>query len=173
MTRTCAFLPLIMLVGCSTVEINVNTGFDERIKFNQYKTYAWHPEGNKVHPVDFQRATLAYKLIKESVNEQLRDRQLKHTGAETSDLLVRFAAAGKNIKKVVRWDEVDWYGRRTRVPVTEKEYRRGTLVIDIFDRKLNRIIWRSVAIADMVNPDAGQRLIKPAVRKMFKQYPLE
>lgn len=52
------------------------------------------------------------------------------------------------------------------------EYTKGTITINIIDRKLNKLVWTGSAEGDIYDPSFLQSEIHPAVEKILEQYPV-
>jgi hypothetical protein len=152
----------------------VDVKFDKNVDFSQYKTYFW----DKGMPA---RNPLINQMITEAVDQQLSARGLTKTDAG-GDLQVMFMAAVDLDLQLtgIEWSNVsNPMGSLTRVG-PPMNISKGTLVVDMTDRKTERYVWRAIAkqtlprapSADMAkDAKSVEKLVKNAVNKMFSKYP--
>ncbi len=163
----------LSLLACSSVRVVVD--YDEATDFGAYRTFQFvHPKhqargGAPVRNPVFNRDVMReIKPILESkgfAEAPNRDR---------ADLLIVFYAAVQNQRDFVspsyrigRWGRV-WAVR----PGHFVNYKEGTLVIDIVDRKKQDLVWQGVGrgVLDRVNP---RKDLIEAVEKILEKFPPE
>src|SRR5207245_1820854 len=68
-----------------------------------------------------------------------------------------------------RWGGFGGFGDAT---TTVETYKVGTLVIDLFDAKTEKLLWRSSSSDTLSdNPDKNTKNLDKGVNKMFKHFP--
>ncbi len=68
-----------------------------------------------------------------------------------------------------RWGGFGGFGDAT---TTVETYKVGTLVVDLFDAKTEKLIWRSSSSDTLSdNPDKNTKNLGKGVTKMFKNFP--
>ncbi|MBA3705046.1 MAG: DUF4136 domain-containing protein [Bacteroidetes bacterium] len=53
------------------------------------------------------------------------------------------------------------------------EYIKGSITINVVDKKLNRLVWTGTAEGDIYDPDYLQSGIHPAIEKILNKYPIK
>jgi len=63
----------------------------------------------------------------------------------------------------------DWLNRN----VNAREFREGTLIIDLMDSKTNNLVWRGWAanFSDEDKPDQMEDQLNKAIRQIFEKFP--
>lgn len=154
----------------------VDVKLDKAVDFSQYKTYFWV----KGMPA---RNPIINQMIIDAVDQQMAARGLTKTEAG-GDLQVMYAAAVDLDLQLtgISWSNVTYAsGALYRMP-PPMNVSKGTLVVDLTDRKTERYIWRAVAkktlshspTADMAgDAKSVEKLVKKSIEKMFKKYPVK
>ncbi len=143
---------------------SVKTGYDRAADFTQYRTYSWIGSklaGNPwaariVHDVDAQLASKGWTKIQNG-----------------GDLVV--SAFGRTRDKETLesfYTDVDggwkWHGFGDAEKAEEMPV--GTLLVDVFDGKSKKLIWRGSSTETLTSaPDKGQ--LEEAVEYMFRDFP--
>jgi hypothetical protein len=156
----------------------VSARYDESVDFSKYKTFAFDKSGAKNPFVD--------KVIVDAVIRELTARGLTKVDTDPDLRVVYLAAAGPNLQVA----DIPFYhvvnpaysGMIFSATSTMWDVTTGTLVIDLFDHKSERTVFRGSASdvlqrAASANAVADAKLVsKPinkSVAKMFKKYPVK
>ncbi|MFQ5935323.1 MAG: DUF4136 domain-containing protein [Acidiferrobacterales bacterium] len=155
-------LLLALFLFATVAQARVKVDFDANADFTQYKTYAWEKGTPAADPI-------AQRRIERAVAEQLEAKGLRETTG-TPDLYVTTHAAVKE-KKAYSYVNLGYSD-----PFMEKEMvetiARGTLQVDLLDRKSKRVVWRAEATKTLSdNPERNARLVKKVTAQMFKRFP--
>jgi hypothetical protein len=164
-------IALLAAFAASGFAQQVQTDFDKHVSFAQYKTYSW----KKVQVSN----PLWESRIKDAVDSQLSAKGWKQVDDDGDVVIV--AIGTTNIQRSLdtfyngfggggwRWRGFGGYGMST---TTERDYKEGTLVVDMFDAESRQLVWRGNA-EDMLsgNPDKNEKKLDKAVAKMFKKFP--
>lgn len=178
----CFFLLTLMLQACSTV--NVDTKLDEAIDFGAFSSYAWLTKEDSPGEDIRVNNPLVTKSVRQSVDSMLQNKGYQKVAADQADLLVTWVGA---IDKKISTDDIDhFYNRygygalfrdpalKTTDPRTRREFDQSTLVIDVFSREANRIIWRGSG-KERVEPGMSEsevvRYIDTSVSQILKGFP--
>jgi uncharacterized protein YcfL len=168
--KTLKILPvlLLLLVGCSSVY--VNTDYDKKVDFAQYKTYAYYKTGiDKVEISDLDK-----KRILRSIDEVMLTKGF--TKSDTPDLLINInAKAQKNVDVNqfnygwgFGWGWNPFWGGNTMVSTSTD----GILTIDLIDAKQKELVWQGEGTGYLTkDTDAKDENIKEFVSKILAQYP--
>jgi len=173
----------IMIVLCTAVlayAAKIKADFDKTADFVSYKTYAW---GRCLEPT---RAG-AKIVISSAIDYELDARGLKHQDVDHADLIVRYQAAGDSdlnfsaapdpmyafVGGVPLPGSTMWTSGLNQ-PSSGRFVRKGTLIIDVFDRRQQKLIW-SVSATDTIHESSGKAIkqIGDIVMSMFAQYPVK
>ena len=172
--KTLKILPLLLLfflVSCSSVK--VNSDYDKKVDFTQFKTFAFYKNGiDKVEISDLDK-----KRILHSIDEVLTSKGFAKS--ETPDLLINIFTKEREQVDVNQfnmgwgygwgWGWNPWMmGGNTSV----YSYPVGTLFIDIIDARKKELIWQGEG-EGVLTKDTNKKdeVIKEFVTKILEQYP--
>lgn len=169
---TWVFLASLMS-ACSSVE--VHTDYDPNLDMTHYRTYAWK-----------QRPKTTSPLMGERLNASL-DSQLESKGWKRVELgqgeveIVGYVTTKENERIDTMysgggpgfWGRGYWmgggFGSSTSTVTT---YLVGTLIVDLFDAKSQRPLWRGTATGTVSNdPKTNVERIQEGVQKLFLDFP--
>ncbi|WP_333600670.1 DUF4136 domain-containing protein [Flavobacterium sp.] len=167
------FLPLLVVFITSCSAVKVNSDYDKKVDFSQYKTFAFLKSGiDKVEISDLDK-----KRILRSIDETLTAKGF--TKSETPDLLINIFTKEREQVDVNQfnagwgygwgygWNPYFWGGN-----TSVNRYTEGTLYIDLIDAKKKELIWQGegegVLTKDTNKKDEN---IKEFVTKILEQYP--
>lgn len=171
--KTTRFLPLFLLllvVSCSS--IRVNSDYDKKVDFSQFKTYAFYKTGiDKVEISDLDK-----KRILRSIDEEMTAKGL--TKSETPDLLINIntkAEKNINVNQFYAGYGYGWgygwnpyWGGHTSVSTSTE----GILTIDLIDAKKKELVWQGEGTGYLTqNTDKKDENIKCFVTKILALYP--
>jgi hypothetical protein len=186
--RLAGALLVLGLVSCSGIQTSTNYDPNAVQALDSWRTYAWLPMKEGADP-------RVYNPIFQARVQQAVDRELQSRGyrkvEENPDFRVGWHGA---IDEKVDVDYVNtaygygwspWYdpfygpgaygGAGMTTPVV-REYREGTLILDVVDAGSNNLVWRGTAQAELSeNTDAqkSQKRINEAVDKLLEKFPPE
>ena len=184
-----ALLILSLLAGCAIIP-NVEADYDRSANFMTYQTFNWYPTEvppGTAEPGDTPYSTLLDKRIKEAIASELVKEGINPSTTNPGllvayDISVETAQAPANnyvFPPGFGYGYSYWYGYRYNygyagVPAFRsiREYRVGTLVIDLIDRNTNQLVWRgwSEAVVDPAGP-IESRQINKIVASIMSQFP--
>lgn len=178
MTKFGALL-VASLILCSVVQAQkTSAAFDEKVDFSKFKTYAFDKEGARNPYVN--------ALIVEAIERELTARGLTKVNTD-SDLKVSYLAAtvpNLQVQSVPFYHVVNpaYSGMVGSSTMNMWDVTTGTLVIDLWDLKTDRVIFRGT-ITEVLQraPSAdlkadAKTVAKPinkGVAKVFKKYPVK
>ena len=167
---------VLALIACSLAYgQDVITNYLPGTDFSKYRTYKWvtiGPSGVPDQILDTQ--------IKQSIDSQLAAKGLTKVDNDKADLLVRYQVA---VSKEKEWnatgmgDVFRWPGMSTAMgsaTATSTTIDVGTLVLDMFDPTVKRLVWTGHAtktINPSKDPQKNQRNIDKAMQKLLKGFP--
>jgi hypothetical protein len=158
--------------------VKVSSDYDKSINFSAYKTFSM------------------FEMKAQNVNELNQDRVEKYIRLEMSkrgyvesninpDLKVNAITVLKNRRGISANTTYHGYGGFYRpygawgVPVagyttvSTYDYKDGSLVIDIIDARVNKMIWTGSAVAELYNqPKNPEEAISSTIAKIMSGYPV-
>jgi len=158
----------------------IKADFDKTANFAAYKTFAW---GENREP---QRAG-ASLVLTSTINSELRNRGLELVDVDHADLIVRYQAAGDTDINV-SYDTDPTYANVGGIPLpgatmwssgligrsSARYIHKGNLVIDIFDKQQHKLIWSTMATADLSSsPKKAIDQVMNTISEMFTRYPVK
>jgi hypothetical protein len=164
---------------CTVVQAQkTSAAFDESVNFSSYKTFAFDKEGA--------RNPFVNMLIVEAVERELTSRGLTKVDVEPDLKVVYLAATVPNlqVQNVPFYHVVNpaYSGMVGSATMNMWDVMTGTLVIDLLDRKSDRVVFRGT-ITDVLQraPSADlkgdaktvSKPINKGVAKIFKKYPVK
>jgi Domain of unknown function (DUF4136) len=159
---------LMLLLACVSFAQHVKTDYDHGANFGQYKTYSWE----KVQTKD----PLLVDRIKSAVNSALAAKGWTEVPSG-GDVEVFAIETTQNRQTLDTFYNGFGGGRRWRggfgdATTTIETYAVGTLVVDLFDAKTEKLIWRSSSSDTLSdNADKNTKNLDKGVNKMFQHFP--
>ncbi len=171
-----ALLILILLAaaftqGCTTTR--VSSDFDRSARFEGYHTYAWLPRAH-----DGGHNPLLARFARESIDAELHQKGfVLAADPSTADFEVDFTLGARDRLDVNTYPALyrgpwgwghGYYGDTIDV----RQYREGTLAIDVFDARTHQPVWtgratKEITRADQVRSDGPIRIAAAAVLAQF------
>ena len=161
---------LMLLLACVSFAQHVKTDYDHSANFGQYKTFSWE----KVQTKD----PLMIDRIKDAVNGALSAKgwTLVPSGGDVEVFAIETTQNQQTLDTFYngfgggrRWGGFGAFGDAT---TTTETYTVGTLVVDLFDAKTEKLIWRSSSSDTLSNnADKNTKNLGKGVNKMFQHFP--
>jgi hypothetical protein len=169
-----SFSMAIAILAATASLAEVKTDYDRAAEFSRYKTYSWE----KVHTqnplwADRIKAAVASALAAKGLTEV-------ESGGDVSIMAMEMTEDHRALKTYYdsfgggwgwrRWGGIgDGFGEST---TTEETYQVGTLVIDLFDTKARKLIWRGSA-SDTLSDKSDKNIhrLDKDVEAMFEHFP--
>lgn len=163
-------LGISFLSGAVSLNAQVKTDYDHSANFQSYKTYSWL----KVQTGD----SLWDSRLQQDVDAQLAEKGWSKVDSG-GDVAVSAFRRTKNEETLQtfydgfgggwRWRGFGGMGMSTTNTVTT---RVGNVVVDIFDAKSQKLLWRGTDSDDLSsNADKNIKKLENDVRNMFKHFP--
>jgi hypothetical protein len=174
-----AALFVASFILCSVVQAQkTSAAFDEKVDFSNYKTFAFDEKGARNPYVN--------ALIVEAIERELTSRGLTKVNTDSDLKVVYLAATVPNlqVQSVPFYHVVNpaYSGMVGSATMNMWDVTTGTLVIDLFDRKSDRVVFRGT-ITDVLQraPSADLKAdakivskpINKGISKIFKKYPVK
>ena len=168
--KTRVRIPLLFVavwaLATAVLGIEVKTDFDHHVNFSGYKTYSWA----KVETPD----PLWNDRVKDAVDRELTAKGWTEVASGGDVSVVAIGTTREKPTLRTFYDGFDgwmWGGFADATTYVEN-YTVGTLVIDMFDTRTKKLIWRSSA-SDALSgkPEKDEKKVDKAVGKMFEHFP--
>jgi hypothetical protein len=163
-----ASVGIVLLFATASFAQQVKTDYDRSADFSQYKTYSWE----KVQTAD----PLWVDRIKEAVNGALTAKGLTpvDSGGDIAIVAIEMTKNQQNLNTFYDgfgggWR---WGGGFGDATTTVDNYKVGTLVVDLFDAKTKKVIWRGSS-SDTLSDKSDKNIknLDKGVQKMFDHFP--
>lgn len=171
--QTAAGLCLALLLCCSLgLAQDVKYNFVQGTDFSKFKTYKWVDVKGNNHPDQ-----MVNDQIKQAIDSQLVTKGLAKTESDEADLYIDYQIA---VNQEKQWDAIGYggYGRYRGMggmgTMTSSTISIGTLVVDMYDAKEKKQVWRGDATKTLnpsKDPQKNQKNLEKAVAKLLKNYP--
>ena len=171
LVRCIAMCTALSLAGLATsFAQQVQTDFDHRADFSQYKTYSWE----QIKPAN----SLWTSRIKNAVDNQLTAKgwTLVYQSADVAIMAIETTQTQRTLDTFYDGFGGGWgwrgFGGFGDATTTEHDYKEGTLVLDIYDAKSKQLIWRG-SLEDSLSDKAAknERNLDKGLARMFKAFP--
>jgi hypothetical protein len=165
------------LAGCATAKIT--TEFDPKIDYGAFKTYAWITAQPGPEQAPAIRNPTVQLLVKEAVDRELAGRGLARAGEGQADLLVAVHGISQDRIEVSSYGYaygprpygVYGYGMPVATGTDVRQYRDGTLILDLVDARTKELAWRGTVSDTVSSPEEVRRVIDAGVKKLLAEYP--
>lgn len=158
----------LILQACSST--NVTTDYDRQADFTKYKSFGWMPVPDRTTMNPLLRNSLTRKHVENAVSQTLAAKGME-ANATSPDVLVAYHLGVKEKIDVTSWGY--GYGRwgawgGSNVDV--RQYKEGTMVIDLIDASTKELVWRGVGRGAVGSGDPETK-IREAVDEILSHYP--
>ena len=163
---------LVLSAGAALAQ-SVDTDFDPAVDFTKYHSYAWVEGKTKAQPLNHERilagvdAQLAAKGWTKVGDQSAADAVLIYNVASQQERTLSTMYGG-----VGGWGYSGWGVGMGTSTTYENVYTVGTVVLDIYDAKTQKLLWRGTA-SDTIPEKASSlaKKIDKAAVKLFKKFP--
>lgn len=192
-----AFLTLagavLTLVGCRAYD-KIYSDFDRTADFAGYKTFAWLPESDTANSAFnneiIRNNTLNYfthcmgerglqaeldspdvllQLVVRSLPKQLTMTSAVHQGSLGGGRYNPYYYPHPNN---FYYHSPFFYGN-TRYVTERYDYAESTITLNVYDRRLNRLVWTGSARGDLYDPAYMADNLHPVVYRILKGFPIK
>ena len=165
---------MLLLAGCSSMSIQ--TDYSEDVDFSAFKTFKYEQSDQSLASL----APLADQRIVAAIRRGMTGSGLTEVESGPDLYVTYYGSTSQQLQFQTTYVGVGgWgrWGRRGRVGMAGSTtrattYEQGTLVIDIWQAKENRLVWRGV-VSDTLsgNPDRNTDRINRGVARAFESFP--
>ncbi|WP_455223220.1 DUF4136 domain-containing protein [Kaarinaea lacus] len=181
------FMLLTLLLACQTEQTTTPDDESQRLAFVSYldshfavsaskNTVSWKPESSFIHANERINAESYKQILEDAIIITLKNKgYLFSDDPQQGDLLISYAAgletelSDKEITQ--RFGMIP--GLQGQKPGQDK-YEKGTIILDIYDRRANKSVWRGVVqgFADMqLSPAERSKRLKNVLRQLMAEFP--
>jgi hypothetical protein len=161
----------IFLVGCSTVDVNVD--YDQQFKFLEVKNFVVEHETKKGE------SNLVNDRITAAINQQITQKGYKNSSPAGLIFNYYYKAQDKTDYQTsyglgTGFGRIGWGGALMVSTTDTYEYTEGTLVIDALDVKTKKIVWRGVGVLELKQqktPQEKTEYVNKIVAKILEKFP--
>lgn len=164
-------VPCLVLLLCTSCTVQVKTVYDPKVDFSGYKTFCWLKgcEFTFSGP-PYMKEKVVEEMMQNAIINVMKEKNIRYDN-DMPDLLM-------DVHVIVKEDLTYVYHLPNDQMVVllsgpeEVLMLKGTLVIDLVDKKTSAVVWRSVAISYMErNPDLTEANFKRGLRRALKKFP--
>jgi uncharacterized protein DUF4136 len=173
MSRLTLMCAAVMLISGATVSRaqDVKTDFDPGTNFSTLKTYYWA----KSDPVPGN--DLMNQRVVAAVDHWLTVKGWTKAPEERADVAVAVSVSTKQSTSVetlyngmAGWGYRGWGAGMGSATTMVNTYTDGTMLVDLFDAKTKKLVWRGTATGTVSNdPRKNAEKIQKVTEKMFKK----
>jgi len=157
---------IILLAGCSPVSVKYD--YDPEADFSGYKTYSWIRQ--RIHETDAPTGigSLMVERVQQAVDREMAAKGYERIESPESDFKLAFHT-GVQDKIDVNLYGYGFWGRPRFADV--RQYKEGTLVLDVVDTGQNRLVWRGWGTGVLGDPSRLTEKINQAANKILEKFP--
>jgi hypothetical protein len=157
---------MILFAGTASAQ-QVKTDYDRSANFGQYKTYSWEQVKTK-DALDVDR-------IKNAVNAALAAKGWTKvdSSGDVSIVAMEIIRNQQTLNTFYDGFGGGWrWGGFGDATTTTETYKVGTLVVDLFETKTKKLVWRGTSSDTLSNnSDKNIKNLDKGAEKMFKHFP--
>ena len=158
-----------MFAGVCLLLASVKTDYDHQADFSHYKTYSW---------INTPKASndLWAERIQQDVDSQLAAKGWAKVQSGGDATVSAFGRTQNEQTLETFYTGIGggwrWRGGFGDAMTTVENTPVGTLVVDVFDRSSQKLIWRATSTETLSSkPDTNEKKLEKAVESMFKHFP--
>jgi len=171
---------LLVALACSTIQ--VSSDYDQARDFSKYKSYGWLAEKRPVATgIPALDTPMVQSRIKSGVDLSLTGKGFAEV-AENPDLWVNYQLTAEQKLDVHRDDNAFLYSPSgTEIEMSPpdesiRQYEEGTLVINVFDAREKKLVWRGIGQGQLrgevaSDPEKSEQRIHAAVAEVLASFP--
>lgn len=170
----------LFISSCSSLKTDYN--YDTQADFSKYKTVAW---------VDMKGLLTSYHLsgvmderVRKGIQDAFTKKGLTFVEGNNSDLIINYLIKTNRDMDVKSFDVSFGYHPyagggihntyNTMTFTSTREYESGALIVDLVDRKTNKLLWRALAskgFAERTTQFDKLEAFHKTLKKFMKMYP--
>lgn len=171
-------LATALLAGCAGLKVDLD--YDPARNFSDYHSYAWLPAVTSKEGEAVIRNDLVEARVVGAVDSALSAKNMQRAESTNADFLVTYHI---NVESRVDVRTIEtgfgyrpwWHWNSSFDTETVVEhYKAGTLVLDIIDRKTDKLAWRGAAetrLREGLTPQQRDTEIRTIVNALMNNFP--
>ena len=158
----------LFISACSTLKTNVD--YNPKYDFSKVRTFA------VVHKIKEGENSLVADRITKAIKKVLKQKELKEVDVKKADLVFLFHLNVTNKTDIYTDYQMVGYGRYGGMVIATPRsynYDEGRLIIDAFDSKINKTVYRVEAIDEIKNnktPKEREKYINEVISEALKDF---
>jgi len=169
-----ALLSLALLGACSSYHVTYD--YDVTASYGRYKTFDYYASKKGTGGT----TSLMDKRVRAAVEQELKAKGFAMETKADPDFLVTYYPIVQNrkVRTNVRmgwgWGYRPMYGGVSTSTSQVRNYKEGTIVIEIVDFKTNQMVWQGAAagaLTGLENPEDANEVVPKAVRDILAKFP--
>ena len=163
-------LILFFNLSCSTIGVAVD--FDRNNDFSTYKTYKWINQKKSDDSKSIYKNNLNKRRFALSIENELKQKGFERAEDKTFEFSVVYHLRFE--KKL----DVTAYGYKyypstgySERYIQTKVYQKGSIILDVIDRKERLLVWRGVAEGVLSETDDPEETINKAIKAILNDFP--
>ncbi|MBA1432748.1 MAG: DUF4136 domain-containing protein [Epsilonproteobacteria bacterium] len=159
----------LFFIACSTLSTSID--YDTKYDFNTFHTFA------VVHKAKEGENTLTSDRIKNALIKTLKTKGFTQVDVKSADLVFLYHTNVQNKTDIYTDYQMVGYGRYGGMVISTPRtynYDEGKLIIDAYNPKTNRIVFRAVAVdelPDKKTPQEREIYINEIITKTLEKFP--
>ncbi len=169
-TNCARIIFLLCVTATSWAQKDVHVTYNHAIDFTNFHTYAW---GEMPKPSQIKNPALAAE-VQSKVNAVLTSKGLRAVKlSESPDLILTVSGASKEKTFYSNYDPSGTVLTAGTDYGTPEQQLVGALVIDLYDVKAKKLVWRGTAVGVMnqKNSEKNKKLVDSVITQMFEKFP--
>lgn len=164
---------VVMILAACTTGPTIRTHLDPSADLSRFRTFGFYSVQGQAY------ASFLSRYIESAVADEMQARG--YVRSDTPDLLINFHVQTQDKVQVTQtpsgyygWRRgYAWGGGYGGYQTDVRQYKEGTLNIDLVDRSRNQLVWEGIAVGRIQTKsmDDPQPAIKAVVAQVFEKYP--
>jgi phage pi2 protein 07 len=163
-------LILFFNLSCSTIGVAVD--FDRNNDFSTYKTYKWIKQKKSDDSKSIYKNNLNKRRFALAIENELKQKGFERTEDRTFEFSVvyhlRFEKKLDVTSYGYKYYPSTGYAERY---IQTRVYQKGSIILDIIDRKERLLVWRGAAEGVLSETDDPEETINRAIKAILKDFP--
>lgn len=164
----------VLLTSCNAIK--VTTDYDNKVDFNQYKTFAFYKPGiDKAEISDIDKKRILRAIESELIAQGF-------SKSENPDMLVSIFTKSREKVNVQQnnnfgygygWGWNPWMMGNRNNNISVSQYTEGTLFVDFIDKKKKELVWQGIGTGalKLQNREKKEARIKEFVKEIISRFP--
>ena len=163
-------LILLFNLSCSTIDVAVD--YDKNNNFSTYKSYKWLKQKKSNDSKSIYQNNLNQRRFTLAIDNELKQKGFQKTEDKTFEFSVVYH---------LRFDkklDVTGYGYKyypstgyAKRYIQTRVYQKGSIILDIIDKKEKILVWRGVAEGVLSETDNPEETINRAIKVILRDFP--